>query len=69
MAEKNELDKKAFLSMAKAFGLDTNAPHMEELYAYVRKVLPGMKLIEELDLEGIEPVFPLVPSSGEKVFL
>ncbi len=69
MTEKNELDKKAFLSMAKAFGLDTSDPHMEELYGYVQKILPSLKRIEELDLEDMEPVFPLVSLSGEKGFL
>ena len=68
MTEKNELDKGAFLSMAKAFGLDTNDPHIEDLYGYVKKILPSLKPIEELNLEDIEPVFPLVSPSGEKVF-
>jgi hypothetical protein len=39
MAEKSELGKEAFLSMAKTFGLDTDDPHIEDLYAYVQKVL------------------------------
>jgi len=59
MAEKTELNKEAFLSMAEAFGLDVNDPHMEELYMYVQKILPVLKRIEELDLDDLEPVmFP-----------
>jgi hypothetical protein len=68
MAEKSELGKEAFLSMAKTFGLDTDDPHIEDLYAYVQKVLPTLKRVEELDVGDIEPVFPLIfPSSpGER---
>ncbi len=68
MAEKNELDKKVFRSMAKEFGLDIDDPHMEDLYSYVQKVLPTLRCIEELDLKGIEPVFPLILPSlpGER---
>lgn len=58
MAEKNELNKEAFLSVAKAFGLDINDPHIEELYVYVQKILPTLKRIEELDLTDLEPVMP-----------
>ena len=52
------LDKEAFLSMANAFGLNINDPHIEELYAYVQKILPSLKRIEELDLTEMEPVMP-----------
>lgn len=59
MAEKHELNKEAFLSMAKTFGLDINDPHIEELYTYVQKILPTLKRVEELDLTDMEPVMPL----------
>ena len=58
MTEKTELKREAFLSMVKAFGLDINDPHIEELYAYVQKILPTLKRIEELDLTDMEPVMP-----------
>ena len=62
MSEKTELKKEVFLSMAKTFGLDINDPHIEELYAYVQKILPTLKRIEELDLTDMEPVMPLTLS-------
>ena len=62
MLEKTELKREVFLSMAKTFGLDINDPHIEELYAYVQKILPTLKRIEELDLTDMEPVMPLTPS-------
>jgi len=52
------MEKEAFLTMAKAFGLNINDPHIEELYAYVQKILPTLKRIEELDLTNVEPVMP-----------
>jgi Asp-tRNA(Asn)/Glu-tRNA(Gln) amidotransferase C subunit len=65
MAEKHELNKEAFLSMAKTFGLDINDPHIEELYTYVQKILPTLKRVEELDLTDMEPVMPFVSSKEE----
>jgi Asp-tRNA(Asn)/Glu-tRNA(Gln) amidotransferase C subunit len=62
MAEKHELNKEAFLSMAKTFGLDINDPHIEELYTYVQKILPTLKRVEELNLTDMEPVMPLALS-------
>jgi hypothetical protein len=66
MTEIAQLNKELFLSMAKAFGLDINDPHIEELYAYVQKILPTLRRIEELDLTDMEPVMPLTPSLSPK---
>ena len=66
MAEKHELNKEAFLSMAKAFGLNINDPHIEELYSYVQKILPTLKRIEELDLTDMEPWMPLPLHVGDR---
>jgi Asp-tRNA(Asn)/Glu-tRNA(Gln) amidotransferase C subunit len=60
MREKTGLEREAFLSMAQAFGLEINDPHIEELFAYVQKILPTLKRIEELDLTDVEPMIPLV---------
>jgi len=59
MAKEFELSRETFLSLAKAFGLDTKDPHMEELYAFVQKVLPSLRSIDDLDLTGLEPTWPL----------
>ena len=52
------LTKEIFFKMAEASGLDTKDPHMEDLYAFVLGILPGLKILEELDLTGIEPALP-----------
>jgi aspartyl-tRNA(Asn)/glutamyl-tRNA(Gln) amidotransferase subunit A len=62
MIETTPLSKEFFLSMAKTFGLDIHDPHIEELYAYVQKILPTLKRIEQLDLNDLEPTMPLTPS-------
>ena len=59
MTGKKEMTKEDFLSVIKVFGLDINDPHIEELYAYVQKILPTLKRIEELDLTDMEPWMPL----------
>lgn len=48
--------------MAAAAGLDTSdTAHMDELYAYLQTVLPGLKAIEELDLTNVEPATLYLP--------
>ena len=56
------MEKVTFLSMARAFGLKIDDPHIEELYTYVQKILLSLKCIEELDLREIEPAMPFTPS-------
>lgn len=58
MGEKVLLGREAFLDIANSSGLDTGDPHIEELYSYVKNLLAGLKIIEELDLTDAEPVFP-----------
>jgi aspartyl-tRNA(Asn)/glutamyl-tRNA(Gln) amidotransferase subunit A len=58
---KTQLKREVFLSKAKSFGLNVLDPHIEELYAYVQKTLPILKRIEEIDLNDLEPVWPLTP--------
>ena len=48
--------KETFLSMAEEAGLNAEDPHLEELYAYVRDVWPGLRVLEELDLREVEPM-------------
>ena len=64
MAEKIALSKEAFLIAAKAAGLEADEAHLEELYAFVRNVLPSLGAIDELDLRGWEPIMP--PCSGKE---
>jgi Asp-tRNA(Asn)/Glu-tRNA(Gln) amidotransferase C subunit len=60
MAQKNLLTRQTFLEVAKASGLRTKGPHMEELYTYLKKILPGIKSLEELDLNNMEPSTPFI---------
>lgn len=60
------MEKELFLSMAKAFGLELDDPHMEELFTYVQKIFPNLKRIEELDLTGLEPFMPSPSSEDSK---
>jgi len=56
------LSNEMFLSIAKASGLDTRDPHMDELYAFVQKVLPALRIIDRLDLTDVEPLATFIPS-------
>jgi hypothetical protein len=64
MADTFWLSKEAFLKIAEVCGLDTTDQHMEELYAFVQQMLPGLKDVEALDLTGMEPFMPALPTKG-----
>jgi hypothetical protein len=55
MAIGEEITQEQFLEMAKSAGLDTNSPHMEELFPIVRATLRGLGSINQLDLSQVEP--------------
>ena len=63
MAKKGSLSKETLLRIAEDSGLDIDASHLEDLYAYLNGLRPTWKAIEDLDLTGLEP-FMLSP--GEK---
>lgn len=48
--------------MAKVSSLDTEDPHIEELYSYVESVFPGFKVAEGIDLTNVEPMMTFIPS-------
>ncbi len=48
MGKESGLSRQSFEYLAKAAGLRTEDPHMEELYAYLLEVLPKLKGAEEL---------------------
>ncbi len=58
MSNGPKLSKEAFLRMAEVSGLDTTDPHMEELYSFIRGILPGLRTVDTLDLTGMEPFMP-----------
>ncbi len=51
----------SFLSSAQEAGLDVDDPHMRELYDYIRLVLPGLRVVDELDLTGVDPAMVYFP--------
>jgi|YelNatPaOPRAMG01_1025707.scaffolds.fasta_scaffold346158_2 uncharacterized protein YwgA len=59
------MEKEAFLQMIKSFGLELEESHRDELFSYINKILPQLKqMIEELNLENLEPFIPLKISKG-----
>ena len=58
MANKEPLNKEDFLSIAEHAGLDAGSPHMDDLHAYIKGLLPTLKTIKDLDLTGLEPFMP-----------
>jgi Asp-tRNA(Asn)/Glu-tRNA(Gln) amidotransferase C subunit len=64
MTETFWLRKDVFFKMAEVSGLDTTDRHMEELYSFVQQMFPSMKVVEELDLTGMEPFMPPFSAKG-----
>ena len=51
------------MAMAEAAGLDVgDEAHMEELYAFVQALLPGLEAVRDLDLSEQEPAAIFIPS-------
>jgi hypothetical protein len=61
MGEKANLDKVTFLCIAKASGLNTEDPSIEDLYRYVGNVFPNFKVSEQIDLTNTEPFMVFIP--------
>ena len=49
------MDKDTFLAIAKASGLNTEDPFIEDLYAYVENVFSNFKVSEQIILTNAEP--------------
>lgn len=60
----DELTREEFLQLARAAGLNTSSPHMEELYPIVRATLRGLGSINDLDLAGVEPDMIYIPDGA-----
>jgi hypothetical protein len=58
---KKPLTREVFLYLAQEAGLDTDSPHMEELYPYVQNVLASIQSLNELDVAGAEPDMAFIP--------
>ena len=67
MAIGDEITREQFLAMAKASGLDTESPHMEELFPIVRATLRGLGSINQLDLSTAEPEMAYMPDTGSQL--
>ena len=52
MGDERGLSKKTFLYIAERAGLDIDDPHIEDLYIYVKMILPRLKGIDESDFDG-----------------
>jgi hypothetical protein len=62
MTTEDRLDKDTFYTMAKVAGLDVDdTAHMDELYSYVRSVIPGLSALDDLDLSAVEPATVYLP--------
>jgi len=95
MSAEKRLNKKAFLYIAKASGLNTDDPHMDQLFTYleeilpklkgsdepastpqasdkkdlhtyIRRFLPQLKRLDQLNLAGLDPAMIFAPPKREK---
>lgn len=50
-----ELDKEAFLVLAKQAGFDPDDPHLDDLYPDVMLMLARMEIVLEAPADNLEP--------------
>ena len=55
MPSENSLDRPAFDYLASAAGLDTDDPHMDELFPYVQNAMAANEGLKKIDTTGFEP--------------
>ena len=58
MAERTFLSKETFLYFASRAGLDVDSPHIDDLHAFIKGLLPILETSKDLDLSGLEPFVP-----------
>jgi len=62
----NPISRDAFLYLAAQAGLDTNSPHLDELFPYVQSVLSSIRSLEDIDVGISEPDMAFNPSPEDK---
>ena len=67
MAIGEEITREQFLEMARVAGLDTDSPHIEELFPIVRATLRGLGSINQLDLTNVEPEMVYMPDADSQL--
>ena len=55
MPSESPLNRESFNYLARAAGLDTDDPHMDELFPYVQNALAGNERLGNIDTSGYEP--------------
>ena len=62
----NPISRDAFLYLAAQAGLDTNSPHLDELFPYVQSVLSSIRSLDDIDCGISEPDMAFNPSPEDK---
>jgi len=62
MPSERPLDRQAFDYLARAAGLNTDDPHMDELFPYVQNAVAANEGLKKIDTTGFEPDSTFDPS-------
>ena len=61
MASENQLTREEFDRLADQLGLTGDPAYLDELYAQVRGVFIGAKIVREIDVSSAEPDMAFIP--------
>ncbi len=61
MEPQSAMGREAFLRLAADAGMNTDSPHMDELFPYVQAVLDSLRPLHDLDVTAIEPDMAFEP--------
>ncbi len=66
MPEEFWMRKDVFIAIAEQSGLDTGEEHMDELYTFLRSLLPSLSEIHDFDTAEAEPFLPHLEEKGDR---
>ena len=62
MAERPDLTYEVFITLAQQQGFEMDIPNLKELFPEVQAMFQRMKLLDQVDTEGIQPGSGFIPT-------
>ena len=62
MAERPDLTYEVFITLAQQQGFEMDIPHLKELFPEVQAMFQRIKLLDQVDTEGIQPGSGFIPT-------
>jgi hypothetical protein len=64
MAERPDLTYEVFITLAQQQGFEMDIPHLKELFPEVQAMFQRIKLLDQVDTDGIQPGSGFIPADA-----